>query len=112
MRQLQCSTQQMLAAEGTFSVVARAPNTGELGMAVQSKALATGSRTITIKGGVAVVAHQSQANPMYGTLGLELLSVGMSPQQALDSMLRSDEARNTRQVAIAAVLASVRKATP
>ena len=65
------------AAEGTFSIVARDPGTGELGMAVQSKALATGSRTITIKGGVAVVAHQSQSNPMYGTLGVELLSAGM-----------------------------------
>ena len=30
------------AAEGTFSIVARDPSTGELGMAVQSKALATG----------------------------------------------------------------------
>ena len=69
-------------------------------MAVQSKALATGSRTITIKGGVAVVAHQSQSNPMYGTLGVELLSAGMFPQQALELMLRSDEGRDTRQVAI------------
>jgi uncharacterized Ntn-hydrolase superfamily protein len=86
--------------EGTFSIVARDPTTGELGMAVQSKALATGSRTITVKGGVAVVAHQSQSNPMYGTVGLELLAAGMSPQQALDMMLRSDEQRDTRQVAI------------
>ena len=69
-------------------------------MAVQSKALATGSRTITVKGGVAAIAHQSQSNPMYGTLGLELLTHGMSPQQALDLMLRSDQGRDTRQVAI------------
>jgi uncharacterized Ntn-hydrolase superfamily protein len=89
-----------VAAEGTFSIVARDPGTGELGIAVQSKALATGSRTITIKGGVAVVAHQSESNPMYGTLGLELLSAGMSPQQALELMLRSDESRDRRQVAI------------
>ena len=73
-----------VATEGTFSIVARDSASGELGMAVESKALATGSRTITIKGGVAVVAHQSQANPMYGTLGIELLSAGMAPQQALD----------------------------
>jgi hypothetical protein len=52
--------------EGTFSIVARDPAAGELGMAVQSKALATGSRTITIKGGVAAIAHQSSSNPMYG----------------------------------------------
>jgi hypothetical protein len=88
------------AFEGTFSIVARDSSAGELGMAVQSKALATGSRTITIKGGVAAIAHQSQSNPMYGTVGLELLTAGMLPQQALDTMLRSDEGRETRQVAI------------
>ena len=86
--------------EGTFSVIARDSATGELGMAVQSKTLAVGSRTITIKGGVAVVAHQSASNPMYGAIGLELLAAGMSPQQALDQMLRSDEGRDSRQVAI------------
>ena len=94
------SAGQSVPLEGTFSIVARDPGAGELGMAVQSKALATGSRTITIKGGVAAIAHQSQSNPMYGTLGLELLAAGMSPQQVLDAMLRSDEGRETRQVAI------------
>ena len=86
--------------EGTFSIIARDAATGELGMAVQSKTLAVGSRTITIKGGVAVVAHQSASNPMYGAIGLELLAAGMSPQQALDQMLRGDEGRDSRQVAI------------
>jgi uncharacterized Ntn-hydrolase superfamily protein len=86
--------------EGTFSIIARDSATGELGMAVQSKTLAVGSRTITIKGGVAVVAHQSASNPMYGVIGLELLAAGMSPQQALDQMLRGDEGRDSRQVAI------------
>ena len=86
--------------EGTFSIIARDPVTGELGMAVQSKTLAVGSRTITIKGGVAVVAHQSSSNPMYGAIGLELLAAGLSPQQALDQMLRGDEGRESRQVAI------------
>lgn len=86
--------------EGTFSIIARDPGTGELGMAVQSKTLAVGSRTITIKGGVAVIAHQSSSNPMYGALGLELLAAGMSPQQALDMMVRGDERRDSRQVAI------------
>ena len=86
--------------EGTFSIIVRDTATGELGMAVQSKTLAVGSRTITIKGGVAVIAHQSASNPMYGAIGLELLATGMTPQQALDMMLRSDEGRDSRQVAI------------
>jgi uncharacterized Ntn-hydrolase superfamily protein len=37
---------------------------------------------------------------MYSTVGIELLEIGMTPQQALDMMLRSDEGRNQRQVAI------------
>jgi uncharacterized Ntn-hydrolase superfamily protein len=88
------------ALEGTFSIIARDSATGELGMAVQSKTLAVGSRTITIKGGLAVIAHQSSSNPMYGTLGLELLAAGMSPQQALDQLVRGDEGRDSRQVSI------------
>ena len=95
-----CALAQGPELEGTFSIIARDPATGELGMAVQSKTLAVGSRTITIKGGVAVIAHQSSSNPMYGSLGLELLGTGMSPQQALGMMIRGDEGRDSRQVAI------------
>ncbi len=88
------------ASEGTFSIIARDPAAGELGMAVHSKAFAVGSRTITAKGGVAVIAHQATSNPMYGQLGLELLQRGMTPQQALDLMVRGDEGRENRQVSI------------
>jgi uncharacterized Ntn-hydrolase superfamily protein len=87
-------------AMGTFSIIARDPSTGELGEGVQSKAFAAGNRAVTIKGGVAVIAHQASANPMYGAVGLELLGAGMTPQQALDMMVRSDEGRDNRQVSI------------
>ncbi|MFN2446766.1 MAG: DUF1028 domain-containing protein [Vicinamibacterales bacterium] len=87
-------------ALGTFSIIARDPGTGELGMGVQSKAFAAGNRAMTIKGGLVVIAHQASANPMYGGLGVELLGRGMSPQQALDLMVRADEGRDNRQVAI------------
>jgi uncharacterized Ntn-hydrolase superfamily protein len=86
--------------EGTFSIIGRDPATGELGMAVHSKTIAVGARTRGGKGGVAVFAHQSASNPMYSTIGIELLEAGLTPQQALDMMLRSDEGRNNRQVAI------------
>ena len=84
----------------TFSIIARDPGTGELGFAVQSKAFAAGNRAVHIKAGVGVIAHQASANPMYGEIGLTLLQAGYSPQQALDMMLRSDEGRDSRQVAI------------
>jgi uncharacterized Ntn-hydrolase superfamily protein len=86
--------------EGTFSIIGRDPDTGQLGMAVHSKTIAVGSRTRGGKGGVAVIAHQSASNPMYSAIGIELLEAGMTPQQALDMMLRSDERRDNRQVAI------------
>jgi uncharacterized Ntn-hydrolase superfamily protein len=86
--------------EGTFSIIGRDPATGELGIAVQSKTIAVGARTRGGKGGVAIFAHQASSNPMYSALGVELLEAGMTPQQALDMMLRSDEGRDTRQVAI------------
>ena len=86
--------------QGTFSILGRDPATGELGMAVQSKTIAVGSRTRSGKGGLAVIAHQSASNPLYGELGIQLLQAGMTPQAALDMMLRADEGRDSRQVAI------------
>src|SRR5262245_847092 len=86
--------------EGTFSIIGRDPNTGELGIAVHSKTIAVGSRVRGGKGGVAVFAHQSGSNPMYSEVGIPLLESGMTPQQALDFMLRADDGRNSRQVAI------------
>ena len=86
--------------EGTFSIIGRDPNTGELGIAVHSKTIAVGSRVRGGKGGVAVFAHQSGSNPMYSEVGIPLIESGMTPQQALDFMLRADEGRNQRQVAI------------
>ena len=85
---------------GTFSIIARDPQTGELGLGVQSKAFAVGSRVITIKGGVAVVAHQAASNPLYGVIVLDMLLAGMTPQQALDVAVRADDGRDRRQVAV------------
>ena len=84
----------------TFSIIALDPATGELGMAVQSKAFAVGNRTVTGKGGLVVLAHQASSNPMYGALGVQLVQAGMSPKDALDQIVRSDEGRDNRQVAI------------
>ncbi|MGH9387781.1 MAG: DUF1028 domain-containing protein [Vicinamibacterales bacterium] len=86
--------------QGTFSIIGRDPATGELGMAVQSKTIAVGARTRSGKGGLAVMAHQSASNPFYGELGIQLLQAGLTPQAALDTMLRADEGRDSRQVAI------------
>jgi uncharacterized Ntn-hydrolase superfamily protein len=84
----------------TFSIIARNPTTGELGMGVQSKAFAGGNRVADAKGGLAAIAHQAVSDPMYGLLGLDLLQAGMSPQEALDIIVRGDAERDRRQVAM------------
>jgi uncharacterized Ntn-hydrolase superfamily protein len=61
----------------TFSIVARDPQTGELGVAVQSF-----------------------VDPSYGKLGLDLMRVGRSAPDALKGLLAGDEGRDVRQVAM------------
>jgi uncharacterized Ntn-hydrolase superfamily protein len=85
---------------GTYSIIGLDPATGELGMAVQSKAFAVGNRTVTGKGGLVVLAHQASSNPMYGALAVPLIQAGLTPKEALDQILRSDPDRERRQVAI------------
>lgn len=86
--------------EGTFSILGRDPATGELGIAVHSHTIAVGARVRGGKGGLAVFAHQSGSNPMYSDIGIKLLEAGMTPQQALDYMLKADDGGQQRQVAI------------
>ncbi|MDH3270281.1 MAG: DUF1028 domain-containing protein [Gemmatimonadota bacterium] len=84
----------------TFSIIALDRATGELGMGVQSKAFAAGNRAMTAKGGVAIVAHQASANPMYGPMSIELIERGYTPEEALDQLVRGDEGRDRRQNAV------------
>jgi uncharacterized Ntn-hydrolase superfamily protein len=85
---------------GTYSIIARDAATGELGLGVQSKAFAAGNRVVDARGGLGIIAHQAVSNPMYGVVGLNLLEQGMSPQDALDFMVRADSGGLRRQVAI------------
>ena len=57
----------------TYSIVARDPETGVFGMAVQSYPLAVGSVVPWGKAGVGAVATQALVLPSYGPLGIERL---------------------------------------
>lgn len=85
---------------GTFSLIVRDPSTGEMGLGVQSKAFAAGNRVVTARGGFAVIAHQAVSNPMFGAVGMALLEAGMTPQEALDFMVKGDNGARRRQIAI------------
>jgi uncharacterized Ntn-hydrolase superfamily protein len=84
----------------TYSIVARDPATGQLGVAVQSHWFSVGPIVPWAEAGVGAVATQSFVKIDYGPDGLDRLRSGELPQQALDAMLASDSGREVRQVAI------------
>ena len=85
---------------GTYSIVARDPESGALGVAVQSHWFSVGSVVSWARAGVGAVATQSIAEPAYGPDALDLLAEGVSPQDALDRLRGEDERQVFRQVAV------------
>lgn len=84
----------------TFSIVARDENTGQIGVAVQTHWFAVGAMCPWIEAGVGAVATQSLVEVSYGPRSLDLLREGLSPEEALKSLLASDENNAVRQVAV------------
>ena len=84
----------------TYSIVARDSATGELGVAIQSRAFRAGGVVPWALPGVGAVATQSFTERSYGPLGLELLQAGKTPEQALAGLVAADPEQAVRQVAI------------
>ncbi len=84
----------------TFSIVARDPATGEIGVAVQSHWFSVGSVVPWAEAGVGAVATQSFVDPRYGRDGLALMRSGKSAPEALKQLLARDPASDVRQVAM------------
>lgn len=82
----------------TFSVTARCPNTGDLGIAISTAVPAVGNRCIYVKVDVGAIATQSFTNIMLGINGIKLLELGLSPDNAITSLLEEDENKEQRQV--------------
>src|SRR6187455_3552807 len=95
---------QPLAAQlrpvNTFSIVARDPATGQVGVAVQSHWFAVGQIVPWAEAGVGAVATQSFVDPSYGKLGLDLLRAGKSAPETLRALLGGDGACEVRQVGV------------
>lgn len=84
----------------TYSIVARDPDTGELGVAVQSHWFSVGSIVTWARPGVGAVATQANADPGYGPQLLDLLSRGVHAEQALATLVANDPGGHSRQVAV------------
>jgi uncharacterized Ntn-hydrolase superfamily protein len=85
---------------GTYSIVARDPETGELGAAVQSHWFSVGSLCTWARPGVGAVATQSVVEPAYGPNALDLMADGSSASDALAELLAGDELAAVRQVGV------------
>ncbi len=84
----------------TYSIVAFDPETGDMGVAVQSHWFSVGTVVSWGEAGVGVIATQSFVNVSFGPRGLELLRKGKTPQEVVDELIKSDEGREFRQLAV------------
>lgn len=84
----------------TYSIVARDPENGQMGVAVQSHWFSVGPIVPWAEAGVGAVATQSLVDPSYGPLGLDMMRVGRSAPDTLVALLAGDDGRAVRQVAM------------
>jgi uncharacterized Ntn-hydrolase superfamily protein len=86
----------------TFSIVGRDSINGELGIAVASRFFAVGNVVPWAQADVGAIATQSFANTSFGWRGLELLEIGLNPEEVVEIILRTDDNPNKRQFGIVA----------
>jgi uncharacterized Ntn-hydrolase superfamily protein len=84
----------------TYSIVARDPESGRFGVAVQSHYLGVGAVVPWLEAGVGAVATQANVNVSFGPVGLELLRAGRSAQEVVAAVLASDDRPQVRQLGV------------
>jgi uncharacterized Ntn-hydrolase superfamily protein len=84
----------------TFSIVACDLNTGEFGVAVQSKFFAVGAAVPYARAGAGAVATQAWFDPSHGLKGLQLLESGATAADVIAALLAEDPKANGRQLGV------------
>lgn len=84
----------------TFSIAARCPRTGMLGVGVSTAVPAIGGLCPFVAPRTGAIATQSWVNPYLGIDGLTLLKSGMSAKAVLDKLIADDPGREVRQVGV------------
>ena len=80
--------------------MARDPETGELGVAVQSRAFNVGMSVPWARAGVGAIATQANTNDSFGPLGLALLEEGLDAEAVLERLITEDTNPASRQLAV------------
>ena len=84
----------------TFSIVAVDPQTGVCGAAVASKYPSVGTVVPYVRAGVGAFCTQHWHHPPWGEQALDLLAKGHDPETVLGMLLKDDERKDKRQLAI------------
>ncbi len=84
----------------TFSIVARCPETGQLGVAVSTAVPAVGAMCPYVRVHVGAVSTQSWVNPYLALKALDLMAQGYCAEDALKSVLQTDQSKHLRQIGI------------
>src|SRR5438034_5903965 len=84
----------------TYSIAACDLDSGQWGVATQSKFLAVGSVVPWAEPQAGAIATQAYANPRYGPDGLSLLREGLSAEEVVGRLTAADEGRDQRQLGV------------
>ena len=85
---------------GTYSVVARDPSSGELGVAVQSHWFGVGAVVAWARPGVGAAATQSVVEVAHGPGALDRLAEGLDAAAAVTTVLADDDLAEVRQLGL------------
>ena len=84
----------------TYTLLARCPKTGALGVSIATYSLAVGSKCPAIASNVGAITTQAFVNPTLKALGLRLLGLGHPAAQVLELLRGADSDFEFRQVAL------------
>ena len=84
----------------TYTLLARCPRTGALGIGIATYSLAVGSKCPAIASGIGALTSQAFVNPTLKALGLRLLAQGFPAARVLTMLGEADPHFAFRQVAL------------
>jgi len=84
----------------TFSIAARCPDSGMLGVAVASSSIAVAARCSHVRSGVGAVLSQNVTNPALGPLALDLMASGLCGQPLLQALAAQEAHMDWRQLVL------------
>jgi uncharacterized Ntn-hydrolase superfamily protein len=84
----------------TYSIVARDPETGQFGVAVETHQMCVGWIVPWLLPGVGAVATQASVNISFGPTAIAMLREGLPAPHIIDALVASDADAHRRQVAV------------